>query len=75
MAKRSNTGRAKSPRGGATVGAASSKKKTPRGAGAGANQGGAPRGASRLEPSTTKKGTGRISGKRETQKGRGRAPR
>jgi hypothetical protein len=43
-----------------------------KGANAGANQGGAPRGASRLEPSTTKKGTGRVSGKRQTQKGRGR---
>lgn len=43
-----------------------------KGANAGANQGGAPRGASRLEPSTTKKGTGRVSGKRHTQKRRGR---
>jgi hypothetical protein len=76
MAKRSNTGRAKSPRGAGTVGAAAEKKMSmARGAGAGANQGGAPRGASRLEPSTTRKGTGRVSGKRETQKGRGRAPR
>jgi hypothetical protein len=77
MPKRSTKSvRAKSPRGGATVGkAGKSKKSTPRTGGAGAHQGGAPRGTSRLEPSTTKKSTGRISGKRETQKGRGRAER
>lgn len=68
--------RAKSQRGGASVGKASpNQKQTPRGGGAGAHQGNAPRGTSRLEPSTTKKSTGRISGKRETQKGRGRAER
>lgn len=74
MAKKSTRSvRAKSPRGAATVRKATKAKvRTPRGAGAGANQGGAPRGASRLESSTTKKGTGRVSGKRHTQKGRGR---
>ena len=45
-----------------------------RGGNAGANQGGAPRGASRLEPSTLKKGTGRVAGKRHQTKGRGRTP-
>ena len=68
--------RAKSPRGGATVGKAGKPmNKMPHAGGAGAHQGGAPRGAARLEPATLSKGTGRISGKRDTQKGRGRVPR
>jgi hypothetical protein len=64
--------RAKSPRGAATVQQADRPTRRGKGANAGANQGGAPRGASRLESSTLKKGTGRVSGKKQTQKGRGR---
>lgn len=69
----SRSTRAKNPRGSGSIKRASAPKASvTRGANAGAHQGGAPRGASRLEPSTMTKGTGRVSGKRQTQKGRGR---
>lgn len=71
-APRGRTARINSPTRGSSI---QGDRQAARGGNAGANQGGASRGASRLEPSTTKKGTGRVSGKRHTQKGRGRMPR